>query len=86
MTFLWLVFGSAPYRPKLAAVGLLDPAVEALERGGARVRVLDREAAERALRAREVDAVVEIRDGWPHVWLEGSDPAKTHAVRSTLIM
>ncbi len=85
LTLLWLIFDSDPYSPKVAAVGLHERWVAALGKAGARVRTLDREAAEQALRRREVDAVLEIRNLRPHIRMEGSDPARSLAVGRAIL-
>lgn len=85
LTLLWLIFDSDPYHPSLAAIDLHETWVTALRESGARVRTLDREGAERALRRREVDAVIEIRNRKPHIWMEGSDPARSLAVGQVMV-
>jgi len=85
LTLLWLILDAAPYPPRLAAVNVREPFVAALRKSNATVAVLDGDAAERALRRREIDAVVEWRGGRIRLRLEGSDPAKAAAVRAALV-
>lgn len=85
ITLLWVLFDSEPYHPKLATVDLNDFWVTALRESGAKVRALGREEAEQALRRRDVDAVIEIRNRKPHIWMEGSDPARSLAVGQAMI-
>lgn len=82
LTLMYLVLGSSAYEPKLAAVGLPDRIVAALEGKGADVAVYDSEqraVAEQAIRSGEVDAVVRLNGAQPEIMLEGSDPAVNRA-------
>lgn len=80
LTLLSFVFDAAPYRPTLALVDVPDRVAEALGNTECTVLRLDAGAADAAIRARRVDAVVTYRIGRPHILMEGSDPAAVQAV------
>ncbi|WP_274648479.1 ABC transporter permease [Paenibacillus humicola] len=81
LTLMYLVFNGDTYRPKIGAVQLPVAAGQALGKNGADVTVYGSlSEAEKALRGRDIDAIVRLDGGAPRVELEGSDPSKNRAV------
>jgi len=82
---LWLfsvILGNSEYRPTVAAVGLPDSVVEALQEQNADVQEYaagDLEDAEALLAAQELDAVLTLSDGALDMLVEGTDSNKTSA-------
>lgn len=83
MIILWmmsLVFNGNTYEPRLGTVDVPGALSAKLEEQGGVVTEYDAEAAETALQAEEIDAVISFGGATPQVKLEGSDPAKNKAV------
>lgn len=82
---LWLLtalLGQGDYEPRLAAVDLPHEYETCLLEKNAAVTIVDREEAERLLKANEIDAVLYVGGDEGDtliVWAEGSDSTKTSA-------
>lgn len=80
---LWLlslVFKGDAYEPKIGAIQVPEPFVQALESKGAIVYPYDSSQAEQELEAYAIDAILELKPNSLHVTLEGSDPSVSKSV------
>lgn len=80
LTLMSFIFNGAEYHPKIGIVNAPLDFVNRLEDNDALVVRYSESDADAALKASEVDAVVNFESGVPHVQLEGSDPNKSKAV------
>lgn len=80
LTLMSLVFNGSEYKPKIGTVDVPQPVIDKLEQHGAKVARYNSTAAEQALDAAEIDAVIGFQGGVPQVKLEGSDPTKSKSV------
>lgn len=80
LTFMSFIFDGTTYHPKIGIVNAPLLFVTALEDNDAVVTRYSESEAHFALKASEVDAVINFESGIPHIDLEGSDPGKVKAV------
>ncbi|MGE5328360.1 MAG: ABC transporter permease [Deltaproteobacteria bacterium] len=80
LTLMMFIFGGSEYHPKIGIINAPLNFVNKLEDKDARVTRYNESDAELAVKASEIDAVINFESGIPHITLEGSDPAKNGAV------
>lgn len=81
LSLMYLVFNGDAYQPKIATVQIPAALADQLSSAGADVTAFDTEAkAQAALADQEIDAMIRLDEGVPHIMLEGSDPSKNRAV------
>lgn len=85
LTLMKFVLDGQPVNPRVGSIGLPQQIVAALASDEVDITEYDDEAsAMRALEHADIDALVSLRDGQPHVLLEGSSPTKNRSVMSAL--
>ncbi|WP_027084166.1 ABC transporter permease [Cohnella panacarvi] len=85
LTLMKFVFDGQSVNPRVGIVDYPHQIVAALASTGADISEFsDEDSAMRALEHDDLDALVSIRDGQPHVLLEGSSPTKNRNVMSAL--
>jgi ABC-2 type transport system permease protein len=76
-----LVFNGNTYHPKIGIVNVPDKFIQLLREQDAEVTDFTAQAAQEALQANKLDAIIQINAaGIPQIQLEGSDPSKNKAV------
>ncbi|MGG6312770.1 ABC transporter permease [Paenibacillus macerans] len=81
LSLMYLVFNGDAYQPKIGAVQMPPAMAQSLSQADAEVTVFEAEGeAEAALAGQDIDAIIRLQDGVPHIKLEGSDPSKNRAV------
>lgn len=81
LSMMYLVFNGDAYQPKIGTVQIPNALSDQLSSGDAEVIAFDTEAmAQSALADQEIDALIRLDQGVPHIVLEGSDPSKNRAV------
>lgn len=81
LSMMYLVFNGDAYQPKIGTVQIPTALSDQLSSGDAEVIAFDTEAmAQSALADQEIDALIRLNQGVPHIVLEGSDPSKNRAV------
>lgn len=81
LSMMYLVFNGDAYQPKIGTVQIPNALSDQLSSGDAEVIAFDTEAmAQSALADQEIDALIRLVQGVPHIVLEGSDPSKNRAV------
>lgn len=81
LSLMYLVFNGDAYQPKIGTVQIPAALADKLSSADAEVTAFDTEAkAQSALAEQEIDAMIRLDQGVPHIVLEGSDPSKNRAV------
>jgi len=80
LTLMAFVFNGSTYNPKIGIVNAPLNFVTSLENANAKVIRYDESSSHEALISSQVDAIINFKNGVPHIKLEGSDPSKSKAV------
>lgn len=80
LTLTSFIFSGADYHPKIGIINAPLNFVNKLEDNEAQVIRYSEYAANEALSATNIDAIINFQSGVPHIKLEGSDPSKNKAV------
>lgn len=80
LTFMAFIFDGTTYHPRIGIINAPLHFVRELENNDAVVIRYSESEAFFALKASEVDAIINFESGIPHIDLEGSDPGKAKAV------
>lgn len=81
LSLMYLVFNGDAYQLKIGTVQIPAALADKLSSADAEVTAFDTEAkAQSALAEQEIDAMIRLDQGVPHIVLEGSDPSKNRAV------
>ncbi len=81
LSLMYLVFNGDTYQPKLGTLQIPASLSQSLSNNDAIVTAFSTaDEAEAALADREIDAIIRLDGAFPHVKLEGSDPAKNRSV------
>ncbi|MDF2671532.1 MAG: transporter permease [Paenibacillus sp.] len=81
LSLMYLVFNGDTYQPKLGTLQIPASLSQTLSNNHAIVTAFSTsDEAEAALGDREIDAIIQLDGTFPHVKLEGSDPAKNRSV------
>ncbi|MBL0386343.1 ABC transporter permease [Tumebacillus sp. ITR2] len=84
LSLLSVVMTNSATTSKIDAVNLPAPLVEQLKKTDATIHEVSLDSAKQDLNDLKADAYLEVRDGKPHLMLEGSDPVVNRAVLQAL--